>query len=61
MSSSFQTNWDINVNSVKHPHPIPDPYGFNISFVETIDPKIKLKEVATVKANVSIYNNQFQI
>ena len=44
-------NWDVNINSFKHPYSIPDPIGFNCSYIETSNPKTKLKEVSLLKKN----------
>ena len=44
-------NLDININSVKHPYSIPDPIGFNITHLDSSDPKKKLNDVCQVKLN----------
>ena len=53
INSSKLTNWDININAFKYPNPIPDPIGFNCSYVETTNPKAKLKEVSLFKKNIA--------
>ena len=52
LSRKINRMLDFNINSVKFPNNIPDPLGFNINFVDTSDPKVKLREVSEVKSNV---------
>lgn len=52
MSKTTITNWDLNICSVKHPHFMPEPYGFNINIMDFSDPRTKVKDIAAVKTNV---------
>lgn len=44
-------NFDINSNIAKHSSQIPDPLGFSISYVDSSDPKNKVKDIAQIKTN----------
>lgn len=44
-------NFEINSNIAKHSSPIPDPLGFAISYVDSSDPKNKVKDIAQIKTN----------